>query len=288
MKTAVDTVFVGKDRGYNRRFVSYLDSGRYTEPLIYRGGRVDGLTLMLQIIPYGDDQNLLVSRDISQIERTETMRRDFIANVSHELKTPLTVVAGFSEMLADGDEIYGMAEIKNYLKLIREQTVRMQRLIEDLLVLSSLESGGPAPHEERVELEPMLRSILADAQALSAGQHVITLSIEAPSALAGYANELRSAFSNLAGNAVRYTPAGGSIEMLWRVHQGIGEFVVTDTGIGIGAQHLPRLTERFYRVDRSRSRETGGTGLGLAIVKHVLTRHHQSSSCKPPYFHTPL
>ncbi|WP_298312011.1 phosphate regulon sensor histidine kinase PhoR [Propionivibrio sp.] len=255
-------------------FVSYLDSGRYTEPLIYRGGRVDGLTLMLQIIPYGDDQNLLVSRDISQIERTETMRRDFIANVSHELKTPLTVVAGFSEMLADGDEIYGMAEIKNYLKLIREQTVRMQRLIEDLLVLSSLESGGPAPHEERVELEPMLRSILADAQALSAGQHVITLSIEAPSALAGYANELRSAFSNLAGNAVRYTPSGGSIEMLWRVHQGIGEFVVTDTGIGIGAQHLPRLTERFYRVDRSRSRETGGTGLGLAIVKHVLTRHH--------------
>lgn len=255
-------------------FVAYLDSGRYAEPLVYRGGRVDGLTLLLQIIPYGENQNLLVSRDISQIERIETMRRDFIANVSHELKTPLTVVAGFSEMLADEDASYSKAEIASYLKLIGEQTARMQRLIEDLLTLSALESGGPAPNEERVQLGPMLRSVLADAQALSAGKHEISLKIETPSVLAGYAIELRSAFSNLAGNAVCYTPPGGRIELLWRVHDGSGEFVVTDTGIGIGGQHLPRLTERFYRVDRGRSRETGGTGLGLAIVKHVLTRHH--------------
>ena len=255
-------------------FVSYLDSGNYAEPLIYRDGRVEGLILLLQIIPYGHDQNLLVSRDISQIERMETMRRDFIANVSHELKTPLTVVAGFSEMLADDYEAYADTEITHYLNLIREQTARMQRLIEDLLTLSALESGGPAANEERVELVPMLSSILADAQALSAGRHEISLKIEDPALVTGCANELRSAFSNLAGNAVRYTPAGGRIDLTWRVQQGGGEFVVADTGIGIPAQHLPRLTERFYRVDRSRSRETGGTGLGLAIVKHVLTRHH--------------
>ena len=131
-------------------------------------------------------------------------------------------------------------------------------------------------NEERVDIEPMLRSILAEAQALSGGKHDIALSIEAPSVLAGCANELRSAFGNLVGNAVRYTPPGGKIDLIWRVRNGCGEFAVADTGIGIAAQHLPRLTERFYRVDRSRSRETGGTGLGLAIVKHVLTRHQAS------------
>ncbi len=255
-------------------FVTYLDSGKYEEPLIYRGGRVEGVTLLLQIIPYGEDQNLLVSRDISQLERMETMRRDFIANVSHELKTPLTVVAGFSEMLADDYASCSEDEVAHYLKLICEQNARMQRLIEDLLTLSSLESGSSAPVEERVDLAPMLRSILADAQALSAGRHEISLSIETPSIIKGCANELRSAFGNLAGNAVRYTPQGGKIDLVWRLRDGFGEFIVADTGIGIAPQHLPRLTERFYRVDRSRSRETGGTGLGLAIVKHVLTRHH--------------
>ena len=255
-------------------FVTYLDSGKYEEPLIYRGGRVEGVTLLLQIIPYGEDQNLLVSRDISQLERMETMRRDFIANVSHELKTPLTVVAGFSEMLADDYASCSEDEVAHYLKLICEQNARMQRLIEDLLTLSSLETGSSAPVEERVDLAPMLRSILADAQALSAGRHEISLSIETPSIIKGCANELRSAFGNLAGNAVRYTPQGGKIDLVWRLRDGFGEFIVADTGIGIAPQHLPRLTERFYRVDRSRSRETGGTGLGLAIVKHVLTRHH--------------
>lgn len=254
-------------------FVAYIEAAHFDEPLIYRGGRVEGLTLMLQIIPYGTEQSLLVARDISRIERMETMRRDFIANVSHELKTPLTVVAGFAEMLADDHAAYADDEIKHYLKLIYEQTARMQRLIEDLLTLSALESGSSPAGEERVEIEPMLHSILVDARALSAGQHDIALTIETPSVIVGSANELRSAFSNLATNAVRYTPPGGRIDLSWRVHEGHAEFVVADTGIGIAAQHLPRLTERFYRVDRSRSRETGGTGLGLAIVKHVLTRH---------------
>ena len=255
-------------------FVTYLDQGQYSAPLIYRDGRVEGLSLLLQIIPYGNEQSLLVSRDISQIERMETMRRDFIADVSHELKTPLTVVAGFLEMLSENQEINGNGEIKHYLSLICEQAARMQRLIEDLLTLSALESEALAPNDGRVEIEPMLKSILTDVRSLSAGQHEISLSVETPSVLAGCANELRSAFSNLAGNAVRYTPPGGKIDLIWRMDHDVGKFIVADTGIGIPAQHLPRLTERFYRVDRSRSRETGGTGLGLAIVKHVLTRHH--------------
>jgi len=254
-------------------FVAYIEAAHFEEPLIYRGGRVEGLTLLLQVIPYGVDENLLVARDISQIERIETMRRDFIANVSHELKTPLTVVAGFAEMLADDHAAHAEDEIRHYLNLIYEQTTRMQRLIEDLLTLSALESGSSPLSEERVEIEPMLQSILADARVLSAGRHEISLTMETSAAIAGCANELRSAFSNLAANAVRYTPPGGQIELTWRAHVDGAELVVADTGIGIAAQHLPRLTERFYRVDRSRSRETGGTGLGLAIVKHVLTRH---------------
>ncbi len=254
-------------------FVAYLNAGQFGEPLIFRRGRVEGLTLLVQVIPYADDQNLLVSRDISQIERIETMRRDFIANVSHEFKTPLTVVAGFSEMLADNYEAYEGHEAKHYLALVCEQTARMQRLIEDLLTLSALESNVSAENEEAVQLEPMLQSVLAEAQALSGGRHEISLTIEGPSTLSCNAGELRSAFSNLAGNAVRYTPPGGKIMLSWRADRGLGEFIVADTGIGIAAQHLPRLTERFYRVDHSRSRETGGTGLGLAIVKHVLTRH---------------
>ena len=254
-------------------FVAYIEAARFDEPLIYRGGRVEGLTLLLQVIPYGADENLLVARDISQIERIETMRRDFIANVSHELKTPLTVVAGFAEMLADDHAAFTDDETKRYVNLIYEQTTRMQRLIEDLLTLSALESGSSPVSEERVEVEPMLQSILADARLLSAGRHEISLTIETPAAIAGCANELRSAFSNLAANAVRYTPPGGRIDLTWRTHADGAELLVADTGIGIAAQHLPRLTERFYRVDRSRSRETGGTGLGLAIVKHVLTRH---------------
>ena len=255
-------------------FVAYLERGDFAEPLVYRGGRIEGLTLLLQVIRYGDEQNLLISRDISQLERTEIMRRDFIANVSHELKTPLTVVAGFTEILADADAVRDDAESTRYLGLIGEQTARMQRLIEDLLTLSALETEAHSLIDESVDVGALLPGILADAQALSAGRHAVSLLIESGARLKGSANELRSAFANLAANAVRYTPAGGCIELAWRECADGAEFVVTDNGIGIAPQHLPRLTERFYRVDRSRSRETGGTGLGLAIVKHVLLRHH--------------
>lgn len=255
-------------------FVTYLDAGRYDEPLLYRSSRTPGVTLLIQLISYGDDQTLLLSRDVTPIERLETMRRDFVANVSHELKTPLTVVVGFSEMLADDAAHYSAEEVAHYLALIREQAVRMQRIIQDLLTLSALEAGNSATHDERVALAALLEAVYTEAVALSAGRHRITLQGEREGALAGCATELRSAFTNLATNAVRYTPAGGSVTLEWRrMPDGSGVFAVSDTGIGIAAAHIPRLTERFYRVDRGRSRESGGTGLGLAIVKHVLTRH---------------
>jgi two-component system phosphate regulon sensor histidine kinase PhoR len=253
--------------------VAYLENGRFDEPLIYRDGRVENLVLMLQVISYGKDHSLMVSRDITQIERMETMRRDFVANVSHELKTPLTVVAGFSEMLMENLKEYDEAKIRHYLSLICEQNRRMARLIQDLLTLSSLESGKTLASEENIEIGPMLESLLDDARVLSGGLQEITLTVATPSVLTACASELRSAFGNLVSNAVRYTPPGGRITLSWQVSEACGEFSVTDTGIGIAAHHLPRLTERFYRIDRSRSRETGGTGLGLAIVKHVLTRH---------------
>jgi two-component system phosphate regulon sensor histidine kinase PhoR len=169
-------------------FVAYLDAERYDEPLIYRSGRVEGQTLLLQVIPYGEDQTLLLSRDISHLERLETMRRDFVANVSHELKTPLTVVAGFTEMLADAETSYSEAEVRQYLALIREQALRMQRLIEDLLTLSALETGSSQWSDERVELEPVLQSLLIEARALSAGRHELGLTIEAPAVQIGRAH----------------------------------------------------------------------------------------------------
>jgi two-component system phosphate regulon sensor histidine kinase PhoR len=253
--------------------VSYLSAGQFDEPLLLQNDLHKGQTLQVQVIPYGDDQNLLISRDISQLERLENMRRDFVANVSHELKTPLTVVSGFVEMLVDDFDAYPREDALHYLRLVQEQSGRMQHLIDDLLTLSALETGSLTPLDERVEVPALLASIQQEARALSAGRHQISLVCDGPPVLLGCANELRSAFGNLASNAVRYTPDGGKVELIWRNTADGAAFTVADSGIGIAPQHIPRLTERFYRVDRSRSRETGGTGLGLAIVKHVLTRH---------------
>ena len=253
--------------------VSYLSAGQFDEPLLLQNDLHKGQTLQIQVIPYGDDQNLLISRDISQLERLENMRRDFVANVSHELKTPLTVVSGFVEMLVDDFDAYPREDALHYLRLVQEQSGRMQHLIDDLLTLSALETGSLTPLDERVEVPALLTSIQQEAQALSAGRHQISLVCDGPPVLLGCANELRSAFGNLASNAVRYTPDGGRVELIWQRTADGAAFTVADSGIGIAPQHIPRLTERFYRVDRSRSRETGGTGLGLAIVKHVLTRH---------------
>ncbi|MCE1185843.1 phosphate regulon sensor histidine kinase PhoR [Zoogloea sp.] len=252
-------------------FVRYLQQGDYAEPLIFRQSR--GRALMVHVVPFGTDMLLLMSEDITQGERLEAMRRDFVANVSHEMRTPLTVVTGFLETVLDSLDELEQDDIRYYLGLAAEQAGRMQRLIQDLLTLSSLEAGAPMPREERVDVPKLLREIHQEAELVSGGKHEITLDCSTNAHLLGSSKELYSAFINLAVNAVRYTPPDGHIRIFWRQRGALVEYGVEDDGIGIAAEDIPRLTERFYRVDRGRSRETGGTGLGLAIVKHVVNRH---------------
>ena len=253
-------------------FVEYLATRKYSNPLILNQTRQQGIIVSLQLVPYGYNQKLLISRDITRFEKIETMRRDFIANVSHELRTPLTVIGGFLETLSV-DENVNTGFNKRALVLMSEQTTRMQRLIEDLLILSRLENEQSIVNEKIVDVTSLLHGILQDAESLSAERHQLKLNIATQDQLLGSEEELRSAFGNLISNAIRYTPDRGEISINWEMRDGQGLFFVQDSGIGIEPKHIPRLTERFYRVDSSRSRETGGTGLGLAIVKHVLNRH---------------
>ena len=253
-------------------FLSYLESGDFGASIVVPSSRDPGHTLALQLVPFAVDKKLLMSRDVTELEAVARMRRDFIANVSHELKTPLTVISGFVETLQDLE--LDERQRDRFLQLMQEQARNMQRLVADLLTLSSLESEQNPLVEERFAVVPLLLSISSDAKALSKGQHDIRLDIGEAASVLGSRDELASAFGNLVSNAIRYTPGGGCITLGWQVEgDGTGVFSVTDTGIGIAAAHVPRLTERFYRIDRSRSRATGGTGLGLAIVKHVLLRH---------------
>jgi two-component system phosphate regulon sensor histidine kinase PhoR len=252
--------------------VRYFEAGDFTDSVVVDSQREPGATLSIQVVPFSVDERLLISRNITQIEAVARMRRDFIANVSHELKTPLTVVSGFLETLQDME--LEPRQRMRYLRLMTEQANSMQRLVDDLLTLSALESEQGARAETSFAVLPLLLEISADANALSGGRHKIALDVADPAIVTGNRDELSSAFGNLVSNAVRYTPDGGTITLGWRVdEEGRGAFSVADTGIGIAPEHIPRLTERFYRVDRSRSRATGGTGLGLAIVKHVLLRH---------------
>ncbi len=254
-------------------FVNHLSSNG-AGSTVCRLARHAGTVLSIQVVPFGEDQRMVLSRDITQFERMETMRRDFVANVSHELKTPLTVVGGFLETIDDLLEEVPPEELRHYLRLAAEQAKRMQRLVEDLLELSTLETSAKAPTDEIVDMASLLSQLTDEAQAFSAGRHEIGLETDGPTALRGSRKELHSAFLNLVTNAVRYTPEGGHIWLVWKVASGGGaRFTVLDDGIGIAPNHIPRLTERFYRIDRSRSRESGGTGLGLAIVKHSLNRH---------------
>jgi two-component system phosphate regulon sensor histidine kinase PhoR len=251
----------------NPDFMDYIILGRYEQPLTisFRERK-----LIVHIIPFENRRQILVTHDATETERIEEMRRDFIANASHELRTPLTVIVGFLEIAAQAG--LDAATRASHLKLMTEQGHRMQHLIEDMLTLSRLESVDYPMRPDPVDVQQLMEQVARDARALSAGKHEVTLSVEGPNVMGSY-EELHSAFGNLASNAVRYTPAGGKIHLVWRAYQGGVKFMVEDTGIGISPEHISRLTERFYRVDKSRSRETQGTGLGLAIVKHVLLRH---------------
>ncbi|MBX3692476.1 phosphate regulon sensor histidine kinase PhoR [Dokdonella sp.] len=224
--------------------------------------------LGMRLIPYADDHALLLGRDISQVLRLEKVRRDFVANVSHELRTPLTVVHGYLDLI----EPEQIPEYESILRELRNQSRRMTQIVEDLLTLSRLDAEDALP-ETRVAMGPLLRTLMRDAEGLSRGRHEITIEATSEHDLLGSPKDLYSAFSNLVSNAVRYTPVGGRIAIAWQTDTNGGRLAVRDTGHGISPQHLPRLTERFYRVSTSRSRETGGTGLGLSIVKHVLQLH---------------
>lgn len=232
--------------------------------------------LSLQMFRYGEGHKLLMSRDITAVEQAEAMRREFVANVSHEIRTPLTVLCGFIETLQTLP--LNATQRGNYLGLMAQQGQRMQALVEDLLTLSRLEGSMPPGFDDWIDVGQLMAECAQEGRSLSLLMadtgHEVDVDLQTDSQLAGSRTELQSAMSNLVNNAVRHTPAGGTIRLGWMVDaQGQGAFSVSDSGPGIAPEHLARLTERFYRVDRSRSRETGGTGLGLAIVKHVAQRH---------------
>ena len=254
-------------------FIDYLAAPNHDSLPAVRATAAQGVVLALQLIPYGESQKLLLCRDVTQAERVETMRRDFVANVSHELRTPLTVLVGFLETVRELK--LDPSRVRDYLGMMREQASRMHRIIEDLLTLSVLESAPPPP-SDRVRMASLLARLRLEAEALSAGRHSILTEGQPTLDLLGSETELASAFGNLVSNAIRYTPPGGKVSIVWSEGPDGASFTVEDTGMGIAPEHIPRLTERFYRVDRSRSRETGGTGLGLAIVKHAVARHQAS------------
>ncbi len=258
----------------------WLAAGRHAEPLEVAAPADPSIRLSLRLIPYSENLWMLIARDVTRLVHLEQMRRDFVANVSHELRTPLTVIHGYLEMI-DPDEHSGLAPV---LGEMQRQSQRMAQLVEDLLALSRLESGNGVDAGERVPMREMLDALSREAQALSQGAHRITVEDIADVDLWGSGTELHSAFSNLVSNAIRHTPADGTVLIRFRREGSDGSgneddrrgavLEVVDSGQGIAAEHLSRLTERFYRVSNSRSRTSGGTGLGLAIVKHVLQRHH--------------
>jgi two-component system phosphate regulon sensor histidine kinase PhoR len=248
----------------------WLAAGRNAEPMLDAPSPIDpNLRLSLRLIPYSDDYWLLIARDVSKLLRLEQVRRDFVANVSHELRTPLTVVHGYLDMLDPED----FPDSGPMLAEMRKQSQRMAQLVEDLLTLSRLESQEEELGEEHVAMAPMLATLRREAEAHSQGKHTIEVFDEADLDLLGSNKELHSAFSNLVTNAIRYTPAGGKVTVRLAREGDGAVLAVRDTGYGIPSNHIPRLTERFYRVSSSRSRESGGTGLGLSIVKHVLGLH---------------
>jgi two-component system phosphate regulon sensor histidine kinase PhoR len=265
----------------NSRIVEWLQHEDFSQTLSLESPSAREKTLSLQLIPLPRNQKMLVARDITEIARVEAMRRDFVANVSHELRTPITVIVGFLEAFEDMPDLPSPpdpAQFRKHIPLMREQSDRIRRLVDDLLTLARLESE-PETKDEAVNVVSLARRLAREAESLSQGKHQIELVLGNQARLIGNGQELYGALANLVSNAVRYTPAGGRIVLRWGASEGsergVGEqiFSVQDSGEGIEPQHIPRLTERFYRVDQGRSRASGGTGLGLAIVKHILQRH---------------
>jgi len=254
-------------------FVKYMVNANFSEPLNLDFMGVTGnLMLLLQVFPYGENRKLLLSQDVTILKKNESIRQDFVANVSHELRTPLTVLNGFLETIRDLP--LNEVERKKYINMMSAQSTRMLTLVEELLILTRLDHSPISPKTSVVKIADLVQRIVEDGRGLSNGNHIIRLSIVSKKNILGAENELFSAFGNLLTNAIRYTPEGGTIHVYWEdTPEGGAIYSVSDTGIGIAPEHIARVTERFYRVDRSRSRDTGGTGLGLAIVKHVAMRH---------------
>ena len=255
-------------------FVQYINSKSYEDSIeLVDMGPQSNLILSLQVFPYGANKKLILTQDITQRKQNESMRRDFIANVSHELKTPLTVLGGFLETIHDLP--LSEQERSKYIEMMIVQSNQMRSLVDDLLILTKLESSPPPPSSHVLNVNDLLLRLEKDAKALSNGRHQIQIQIESQKNIQGDEKEIFSAFSNLISNAVRYTPENGMVDISWKdLPDGQSEFSVNDTGNGISPEHIPRLTERFYRVDQSRSRDSGGTGLGLAIVKYIVIRHN--------------
>lgn len=252
--------------------LSYLESGEFDETVEFYASAESTRRLSAQIVPYFEKHYLLIIRDITDAHNLSQIRRDFVANASHELRTPLTVLNGYLELMLDApDSIPQVWQAP--LNQMHTQSLRMQNIIGDLLTLSSMESDNLNVVAGPVNVRAMLTKLQQDALQLSDGQHEISFSLETDFGLMGMGEPLRSVFTNLVSNAIRYTPKGGRINVRWYKNDKALVYEVKDTGIGIAREHIPRLTERFYRVDTARSRSTGGTGLGLAIVKHILERH---------------
>ena len=270
--------------GTQRPVHHFIRQPEFAEMLQRRGGGAQtqrlqlntqpGRIFELQLHETDAEHRLLITRDVTDQAKLDAVRSDFVANVSHEIRTPATVIAGFAETLLSLE--LDDKTRREYLSAILRQSETMGRLVGDLLLLASLERAADRLDESAIELQPLLESLVYEARALSSGRHAISLEFEGPPRLMAVPAEIESAVRNLVTNAVRYTPDGGTVTVSWRVRDDEGWLAVRDTGIGIATEHLPRITERFYRVDRSRSRDTGGTGLGLAIVKRIANRHHAS------------
>jgi two-component system phosphate regulon sensor histidine kinase PhoR len=253
------------------QFARYLEIGDFSNPIVIRMNTGDDSYLSLQVVPYGEGQQLLLASDVSRQMRLEAMRKDFVANASHELRSPLTVISGYLETLSQDPALD--RDLQGPVTEMRRQAERMTSIIRDLLALSRLEETDEMLGGEPIDVAALLSMLRKDVVARPVHPRDIRIRIDSDAQLLGDEPEIHSAFSNLVDNAAKYTPAEGSIEMRWWIDEEGGHFSVADTGMGIPAEHIPRLTERFYRVDAGRSRSTGGSGLGLAIVKHVLQRH---------------